>query len=56
MPRKRTCSEGGAPGKVGVNCDPLVLIIQEPGTDVPDDNRDGGIIRGEKQNCYRCQF
>jgi len=37
---------GGEPGSPGENCDPLgnVLIIQEPGVDVPDDNRKGGII------------
>lgn len=37
---------GGAPGQPGENCDPLgnVLIVQEPGVDVPDDNVDGGIL------------
>jgi hypothetical protein len=37
---------GGEPGALGENCNPLgnVLIIQEPGVDVPDDNRNGGII------------
>jgi hypothetical protein len=38
--------EGGAPGTPGENCEPLgnVLIIQEPGVSVPDDNVDGGIL------------
>ena len=38
--------DGGRPGEPGENCDPLgnVLIIQEPGIDVPDDNRDGGLL------------
>jgi hypothetical protein len=37
---------GGGPTKPGANCDPLgnVLIIQEPGSDCPDDNVDGGMI------------
>ena len=38
--------EGGEPGQPGMNCSPKgnALIIQEPGTSVPDDNVDGGII------------
>jgi len=37
---------GGEPGQPGENCSPKgnVLIIQEPGTNVPDDNVDGGTI------------
>jgi len=37
---------GGEPGSLGENCEPLgnVLIVQEPGSDCPDDNVDGGII------------
>lgn len=38
--------EGGAPGTPGENCERLgnVLIVQEKGVDVPDDNADGGIL------------
>ena len=38
--------KGGAPGTPGENCDPLgnVLIIQEEGSGVPDDNQRGGMI------------
>ena len=38
--------EGGAPGKEGENCEPLgnVLIVQEKNVDVPDDNKEGGIL------------
>ena len=38
--------EGGAPGMEGENCEPLgnVLIIQEKKVDVPDDNKEGGIL------------
>ncbi len=38
--------EGGAPGLPGENCNPLgnVLIVQEKGVDVPDDNKDGGLL------------
>lgn len=38
--------DGGRPGEPGENCDPLgnVIIIQEPGVDVPDDNRGGGLL------------
>jgi hypothetical protein len=38
--------EGGAPGEPGENCERLgnVLIVQEKGVDVPDDNVDGGIL------------
>ena len=37
---------GGIPGTEGKNCEPLgnVLIMQEPGSDCPDDNVDGGMI------------
>ena len=43
---------GGIPGMPGENCDPLgnILIVQEPGTDVPDDNGNGGMINFKFQN------
>lgn len=38
--------EPGAPGGPGENCEERgnVLIIQEPGSDCPDDNQDGGTL------------
>ena len=38
--------EGGAPGTEGENCEPLgnVVIIQEKDVDVPDDNKNGGLL------------
>lgn len=38
--------EGGKPGQPGENCNPLgnILIIQEEGSDCPDDSADGGEI------------
>lgn len=48
---------GGEPGSPGENCEPLgnVLIVQEPGSECPDDNVDGGIVTLDF-SCQNAQY